>query len=801
MPFNKLYKYSVMLVAAFCLSVLFAQTSFAQQEAFAGQIQNSPQVYVTKVTVPDVNGGGYKVGEIIKGSFDVYNGSEVSAGSFLYIISIGDYFDEAGNPGIVFDTRPAVKLSLGAREKMTVPFSYKIPVNVDGDNIRIRIDTELPGGQPMGDNSSNEFSVRGGSPLLITNSAYIEPVVKDKKDYKKFDLQMGVPIYKDQYPTGARVVLSFLSPNANDIKVTPTVSVFERNITSGFLKNQFNLSPSVIKAGKNATSISFDIPVFDYTPGVYEGLIELVGSDGVVRNEELRFRYVIKGSSAIIQSVVGSVSSVKKGQNFDVDVSITGEAVDIYYNSNTKARDLRIVTEVTDEVGAVVALSEAVGTVGAGEFKLAIPMVAEKDAENLFVSVAVFDGEKEIATYKERLSDAGQALIVPEKVSRFDSLMQQYGDLAIPVIILLLIVIIVAILLFRFSKKAFIATLFVALIGFSASTVFGFTMSLPSGDAEGATLTNISMFINSPVEDATYAPGSELKIIGKTWFTNCFNRDTTAFVRFSDGNGNTTPYTSIGSFRRIVRTVNKRGRLILSEAQQRNTRDVSYTFRAPTTPGRYVASFTTSVTATAVEGATRRGNFTITRTAYQPYIVQEPGCEATGTCISGTSTPTTTCADPTPIINTWVSSVACVDGTTGTTTTTTTTVCDSVTNSTSSTTCQVVNNCTPGIDCPDVDTGRIIQSASLRPSYASAQHNQCPFFWVTGSESATSTISCSLITNGNSTLIPNVQPDPINGLLVPVGKTTLSCQRGNGVSTTTENQTFTCRANPQFKEI
>lgn len=107
--------------------------------------------------------------------------------------------------------------------------------------------------------------------------------------------------------------------------------------------------------------------------------------------------------------------------------------------------------------------------------------------------------------------------------------------------------------------------------------------------------------------------------------------------------------------------------------------------------------------------------------------------------------------------------------------------------------------CTPGVDCPEVDLGNIINEARLGSSYASAVNSKCPFFWMTGNEDQKRKIECQITTNGVTTVVPKNQPDHLNGWLVPVGQSTFTCSRG-GEATTTESKVFTCNANPNVIE-
>lgn len=108
--------------------------------------------------------------------------------------------------------------------------------------------------------------------------------------------------------------------------------------------------------------------------------------------------------------------------------------------------------------------------------------------------------------------------------------------------------------------------------------------------------------------------------------------------------------------------------------------------------------------------------------------------------------------------------------------------------------------CTPGIDCPADDLGKIITDISLNPGFARSSDNKCPLFWTTGQERPEQDrgISCQIITNGSSTdIFANQKERYPQGYLVPVGKHTLVCMRGDDEKM---EQVLECKPNPSVIE-
>ena len=96
-------------------------------------------------------------------------------------------------------------------------------------------------------------------------------------------------------------------------------------------------SPSfTIVAGAKKT-ITYNLPVFNNTPGVYAGEMVLVDQNGVVHSPELDFRYIVAGDIATLQSINTGSGAVAKSGAVKVTVIYSGTPLDI---SNVKSSDV-----------------------------------------------------------------------------------------------------------------------------------------------------------------------------------------------------------------------------------------------------------------------------------------------------------------------------------------------------------------------------------------------------------------------------------------------------------------------------
>lgn len=562
-----------------------------------------PEVYVTKINLDKKS---FKAGDIVRGSIEFFNGSKVDIGSFFYTSYVAADFDEMGNAFTIFDSQRTGSFSIRAKETKVINFERKIPLNATGKDIRIQIWAELPEGTTMGWATSDVIEVSGGVETLKTKAGYVTLDIGDGKT-ADFELQNGVPLYKDKNPKTGKVVYKFSNPSSSIMNLVPEVKIFEDNASTGKLKQSFTLSSVTIKP-KSGYDFSFDLPLFGYTPGVYEGVLDLKDENGVSRNMYLPFRYVIQGASAKIDSITSSVSSVKKDQNFSVTVFITGEPFDIFFERKSTEQDLSISVDITDKDKNLVAHSDAEGKVK-GSFELTIPLVAERNAEGLSALVIVKDKTgQELARYDEVLS-----LPTPLNLSWYEK-----NQTLIFLILGSLFAILCTIIVVRTRNKMAPKILMFVLISFVSFplVILAQYQGTTSGDANAVAETGLSITFSSPTTDQVFAPGQQMTVSGNAKFNACSNR-----------NGTSDNYITNDKTKRLASWIYVKGNGWTYNGTHTvgsYTNIVSKNFFASTTPGNYKAAIKTSVNATAVSGGIARGTFTVTRTAYQPYRVAAP---------------------------------------------------------------------------------------------------------------------------------------------------------------------------------
>ncbi len=767
--------YFLLLLALCSVSVVLAQSDSATDTEVA-QSDNAiqPEVYVTGITT---NKTTYKAGETISGNISLYNGTKTGLGEVHATLTLGSNFDDANNPEIVFDTVDLGKISFAPKENKKVPFTYVIPKQVDADDVRVVVETSLPSGKLMGDGVSKPFSVFGGSAILTTTDAFIRAIETqpDNGKGRTFSLQDGLPIYKDKKPFAAEVNYEFENNTTADITVTPKITIYKQSVSTKQEAQNFSLSPITFKKGI-ATPVRFLIPT-NIAPGVYEGAFELTDTQGVIRNEELNFRFIIQGQSAIIQSIQADKTDIRKGEQFTVHTTITAEAPDLFYYPDQSAmarHNFSVLISVKSKEGEIIA-EDRQEIMAAGEpVDITSNVTARSAVNGLYATVTVLESGKQLTTQTQFLgSDIGSTdpVVSTSPVSDIQSVLGDYRVVGFLAVLILLIVVFA----FLGFKRLFASTLLLTLVatggllGYVRNTQVALAQYQDAtvGDAGGAAITGISTFFNTPIEEQVFEPGADLIVNGKTAFSNCYNRNTSAIIEIFDGNGHSSGKKSLGSWAYRSLGTNKKGQSRANHLIERHPKNFSQNFKAPMTPGRYIAKVKVTVTATHQAGSNIGGGFEVYRIAYQPYRVAAPDPCANGACNQNNNNNNDNNGRGNNNNNN--------AGDPG----------DNSANNNNN------NNQAPacsGDSCPQPDPGAEIKanSAVVTPAFAARQTGTCPLYWVAGNETADSKITCTLErVGGTKVTVPNnpVSEGYPNGYPISVGRYTLECKRENPTKT------------------
>jgi hypothetical protein len=583
-----------------------------------------PEVYVTKVSVDKAS---YKVGETVNVSADFLNGTLSPVGSVSYVVTLGNDFDDAGNPSVVFDSKNIGKISLPAKGKVTEKFAYVIPQNTLGDKIKVQISAVLPSGYIMGIAESPVFSVSGGKAILNTNTAFIEVLGVDGKSRgEQFPLAAGVSINKDKSPN-ARVTVNFSNDTKENLNLSVSADMFERSATLGKKIGSFDLGNFESTLGsKKILSFGFNVPTLDYKPGVYEGVLYMKDKSGVSRSEPITFHYIVQGDSAIIHYAKSDKIAVTKGELFHVSLLLSGEPKDEFFENKEKKTVATLKLVVTDKDGEVAQMSKNV-EMGSFESSEVVELTATKDSSYLAVHATLTNKDgKLIAEYNEALSNSEIAEGTPaEDIGIF---VKNKGMILFGIVVLVLLLSV----LFYFKTSRVPVVIMVIGLGISVSVAFaqyqgGLIWETKKGDVvvtetAAQIVHQVKVYFDLPYDSMVFNPGSKILIRGHMKSYVCLNTQYGFTAYFGNGDKEISDPVKIGS-----------SAASSSHAEKWMSKNFSYTVTAPMTPGDYNASIRVrrSEDASAMGFA---GVGYVNRTAYQPYTVVDPSCPD-GSCHHG----------------------------------------------------------------------------------------------------------------------------------------------------------------------
>jgi hypothetical protein len=333
-----------------------AQTGSSATPEQLAEINSRPEVYVKDLILDKTS---YKAGDIVKGSFTLVNGKDISVSNLSYrAFLVADLIDDA-TYRYEFDNQVLGTLFLDKSEVKTVSFEYRLPLSSSAytldKQIGIKIRAFSGSGSPLGW-SDTKISVTdtGITPVVIRNATVVV-------DGKSFLLNEGPMVYPSK-----KVALTLTVANTSDldiINLTPVISVYEMDYAKDLLSTSSEKAFS-LKA-KSETKLNIDLPVFNYTPKVYAGELILVDQNGVTRANPIKFRYIVYGDVVNIQNVTLDKDSAKKGETVNAKLLYSGTPYDILTGAVATSTPLDLTVNLFNEKDELVATySEKTNFVG-----------------------------------------------------------------------------------------------------------------------------------------------------------------------------------------------------------------------------------------------------------------------------------------------------------------------------------------------------------------------------------------------------------------------------------------------------
>ncbi len=333
-----------------------------------------PNVYVRGLKLDQTS---FKQGSTVRGTVTIANDSAQNISDVSYIVKLVGKFDKAGNATELYDQVPSSPFFLTAREKKEVNFEYKLPKNTSGNDLGIEFAVTLSSGADLGW-QSQKVSIDGQGIFVKITDAYVF-----YSGYR-FEIQDGPTLKEGE--TG-KIIFSVTNQNKTNLVLLPVLEVYDRNADIGDKLISQNMDKITLTSGKSATQ-SFNLPLFDYKPGVYEGVIHIYDSSGSIAGSRIPFRYIIAGDIATIQNVVADKSEIIRNENLKVTVAVTGNAPDLTNFTGTDNVPSTVSVKVFNENNILIASGQK-DLVLDSKPSVEIIMKAANDAKAMHAEVKV----------------------------------------------------------------------------------------------------------------------------------------------------------------------------------------------------------------------------------------------------------------------------------------------------------------------------------------------------------------------------------------------------------------------------
>lgn len=502
----------------FAVGALFALT-LAIAPVVSAQVVDMPAVYVRNITL---SSDTYAVGSKVTGSFTLSNDSLSSAGDVSYTVTLLKP-NGANKPSSPLDEVVFGPVFLSGNQSEKVDFEYILPQYAAGD-LEIEVRAKLAGGRTMGW-ETEKIKVTGTATELFATVSSLNIAVGESI----YEPQAGPMVNKDEK---AVLKIAVKNNSKTETSLTPKIVISDYSANNKELKT-YNEKAVTVKAGATANA-EFDLPLFDYRPGVYAGKIVFYTNSGAQASGSYSFRYIVEGKVATIVSAVSDKDSVKKDEVVSLTVTFTGTPFDISANPNeddTAASNATLSLELKNEAGKVIGQSDSTISLLSSTQQKTVPITAIESAEALSVDARVVADGKTIATYSTTLSvpkeDAGA------QASK-DSMMV-WAILA--VLAVMLVVALVVYLLYRKGVQGpVLKSIVIILAGATAAVSIVTVNAATTRQFPDPSMANTYAYVITP--DGITNVTSQT-----SWCTLCRGLWTT-FNDIKDTNGNTYPFST-----------------------------------------------------------------------------------------------------------------------------------------------------------------------------------------------------------------------------------------------------------------
>ena len=522
---------SISLVALLSLGTLgFVK---AQQNGAPKSMSSLPRLYLSNIKLNETS---YKVGDTVKGTFDIQNGDVDATPDIKYLVSLVGLSPDGHVARVEYDTKEEGPVSIEGKTTKTISFSYDIKTAPSNDNLAIHIRAILKDGNSLAWYLT-PIKISGGLSMMNVVDGFVT------LNGNKYGLQEGPTVKASERIafTGA-----YFNKSSANVSLTPTTVMLDKSNQP--ITNIVPITGQSVEFLRNATStVTFDLPVTSLKQGVYLAKTSLLDAKGNKRVPDLFARYIVAGDIVNVRSVYSDANfPLKKDQKLTLAVGYTGNPVDITKITSAsstptstpvianievilKNQDNETVTDTTlkDQSFSIVGFSQ-------------VPVTLSNNASSLTAEVVVSQNENVLARYTGNVVyDASRKFLNPGE-SKNPYLLYYYIAAVLLAIILLVIVF--------FWRRKYLMAVVVLVVVVGGGVVRGFVVTSFSSSWEwtfGNTTTLPFNITGGPPIAVPAASPFGMSINGTVQMEACSNSSLYIVSIYSDFYGQ-TGYSPVG---------------------------------------------------------------------------------------------------------------------------------------------------------------------------------------------------------------------------------------------------------------
>ncbi len=374
------------IIALVVPSVVFAQTSTSTTQARA--LDQVTQLYVQNLKL---NATSYKAGDTVQGSFSLVDDNTIDASNVYYRVAYMGNYTGHNLPQYQYFTGNIVgPIFVPATGATHETFSFTLPnIQVGTSSVGIEVQALNQAGRLYSWDDAQFTLIKGGNvPTLNVSSVFL------KVGTTTFSPTTGPTIFSDE--TG-QLVAKLYNPGNASVTVTPQISIYNRVIGTSVLLATPSLPVTVTP--QHTATVTYSLPTFHNTPGVYAGTLDFTDAQNVVRSAQYQFRYIVPGAIATIQSVLlNPMNQVRANQPVQVTIVYTGAPDNILTYQSANQGQGQISTTLYDRDGTKLSQATTTGSLN-GTVKKNVTLTPEQAGQGLFVKVVISKNGKVLSTY------------------------------------------------------------------------------------------------------------------------------------------------------------------------------------------------------------------------------------------------------------------------------------------------------------------------------------------------------------------------------------------------------------------